>query len=296
MSKTIKSIKWTHLNIPTHEEKLILSTMKEMQNDYNFFDSKHITKLENKLKKICPKRPWLTPFHAFSMRRSHLRDNLITRHRHVLAKKEHIKELYDKNIDITDIARRYNYSPVATFRILLQARGITSKVKLSNITKFPDKHLGKYDQQQLQLAIDNDIISMPDHSPIIEAAEGFEVDLEAYLKSKFPNAPYKTQPDMVKEQTETMGRAIATPDIYFPKGIKINGRKIFWIDAKNFYGANISNIRGGLKKQVKRYNQLYGPGAVIFKYSYSIGLKHQFIMNHTNPDQRALLLSWDGKV
>jgi len=279
------SIKWENYSITYREESLIMAEVLKLQNDYNYFTSANMNKLAKILKRIVPRKKWITPLHVLSMRRSYLRNLILINHGYVFSKKTHIRELYDEGMSIVDIAKKYQYSPVMIFRILLQARGM-SKVIISKITIDPscelaNSYLSKRDKQELEDAIKNDIINLPDQSPIIDAADRFEVDLEKF----FDKYPHQTQEHMVKEQTLLYGKAIATPDLYFPDGVMVNGKKLFWIDAKNFYGANISNIRSSLVKQAKRYTQLYGAGAYIFKYSYSTGLTKAF-------GENVLLLGW----
>lgn len=289
----VPKLKWDSMYITQTEEKRIINTILNLQNDYSYFDSARINKLKTALKKILPNKPWFKEMHAMSLRRSYLRNRVMCLHHNILMQKSKIKEEYDAGTSILDIAKQYKFSPVATFRILLQARGITSKEKLKKMTKNPQDYLGERDQKELASAIEHDIISMPDHTPIIEAAEGYELDLESLFKQHTKN--YKTQQHLVDHQRETIGELIATPDLYFPNGVIINGKKLYWIDAKNFYGADTNNIRSGLKKQAKRYNQLYGQGAFIFKYSFSLSLRKNFLLNHPKWEQRALLLSWDGR-
>jgi len=279
---------WPNLSINYREESLILAEVLKLQNDYTYFSSANITKLEKILKRIMPRKKWITPLHALSMRRSYLRNQVLIKHKNIVAKKSHIKQLYDEGRTIVEIAKIYEYSPVMIFRILLLARGINSKVVISKITidpssEFASNYLSKRDKLELEDAIKNDIINLPDQSPIIDAADRFEVDVEACFE-KFPHV---TQEHMVKEQTTLYGKAIATPDLHFPEGVIINGVKVYWIDAKNFYGANINNIRSSLVKQAKRYTQLYGAGAYIFKYSYATSLTKAFGNN-------VLLLGWEA--
>ncbi|GIQ99971.1 MAG: hypothetical protein CM15mP8_1690 [Methanobacteriota archaeon] len=45
---------------------------------------------------------------------------------------------------------------------------------------------------------------------------------------------------MVSEQRIEHGRPINTPDILFLDHVEINGQPVAWIDAKHFYGADVS--------------------------------------------------------
>ncbi len=55
--------------------------------------------------------------------------------------------------------------------------------------------------------------------------------------------------------------------------VEINGVPISWIDAKHFYGANLSFPRKKTKKQVGRYVDEWGAGAVVYRHGFCAGLK-----------------------
>ena len=63
-----------------------------------------------------------------------------------------------------------------------------------------------------------------------------------------------------------------TPDIIFIKPVIINGKTVNWIDCKAYYGAWIihKDSRYGnsplnkIPKQIERYNNAYGQGAILF--------------------------------
>ena len=59
----------------------------------------------------------------------------------------------------------------------------------------------------------------------------------------------------------------------------INNKKINWIDAKNYYGANTTLIKKTIKKQMDKYNKEFGSGAIIFNLGYSSALNN-FIDNN----------------
>lgn len=208
---------------------------------------------------------------AVAIRRVMLRDKFIRRSYKLVHLKTIIRVMYtDEKKDILTIAKKLDYPPVTIFRTLLMARGMT-KNQIKRIVGDPDNYLGKRDLEQLRKAIAQDIISDPDNQPRLEAALEFERELEAkFIKKKIY---FKTQKQLAAEQKKSLGRAILTPDLYFPHGVKINGHIIYWMDAKNFYGGNSSYIRSGIQKQGDKYNHAYGPGAFVFKYGYSDHLK-----------------------
>jgi len=55
--------------------------------------------------------------------------------------------------------------------------------------------------------------------------------------------------------------------------VEINGVPVAWIDAKHFYGAGLSFQRKKTQKQVNRYAEEWGHGAIIYRHGFCDGLK-----------------------
>jgi hypothetical protein len=60
--------------------------------------------------------------------------------------------------------------------------------------------------------------------------------------------------------------------------LKINGENIAWIDAKNFYGANVSFTKKKTKKQMNRYIDEWGTGAIVYRHGFCDGLHIPAVM------------------
>jgi len=63
------------------------------------------------------------------------------------------------------------------------------------------------------------------------------------------------------------------PDFLILDDLWINGQKINWIDAKNFYGLNTQYLKKRIKHQTKKYLDVWGSGSIIFSLGFSSGLK-----------------------
>ena len=100
------------------------------------------------------------------------------------------------------------------------------------------------------------------------------MDLSKKYKIKF-----KTEKILIKEQTEKYGRPILTPDFLILNELFINNKKINWIDAKNYFGANTILIKKTINNQINKYNKEFGPGAIIFNLGYSSELINSFDNN-----------------
>jgi hypothetical protein len=74
-----------------------------------------------------------------------------------------------------------------------------------------------------------------------------------------------TQKVLVKKQKQIHGRAIATPDFYFEKGITLPGidEKIFWIDA------TLSPHTEKKSEQRDKYINHFGHGLIVYLKGHS---------------------------
>ena len=78
---------------------------------------------------------------------------------------------------------------------------------------------------------------------------------------------------MLKEQKQSEGRAIVTPDLLLLDDLRINGVPCAWIDAKHFFGADLRFPRKKTQKQVDRYVNEYGQGAIVYRHGFTESLK-----------------------
>lgn len=76
---------------------------------------------------------------------------------------------------------------------------------------------------------------------------------------------------------------LLTPDFVIPGGALVNGRRVFWVDAKDMPGVATPFVTAKLRKTLRKYAAAFGPGALV----YSGGLVDGF-------DPGALLL--DGSA
>ena len=63
-----------------------------------------------------------------------------------------------------------------------------------------------------------------------------------------------------------------TPDILFLDHVEINGQPVAWIDAQHFYGADVGFQRKKMLKQMMRYINEWGSGAIVFRHGFSENL------------------------
>ena len=171
------------------------------------------------------------------------------------------------NMDVLKLSEKYDLSPVSIIKLIFEKK---YNVKLSKIAK-NIKILNDYDKKQLYTATSNDAYYTLDQTNQQHDAINFEKKVEEFLIKN--NIKYSTQEQLAEEQIKKYGKAINTPDFFIKSEFSIDGKKIHWIDAKNFYGANIRFIKNKIIKQTKKYIDTYGDGCIVFNLGYNEMLK-----------------------
>ena len=177
-----------------------------------------------------------------------------------------INKLYKKGIKLSWISKKFDLSPILILKNIFSSRYSKENIKDFFYGKHLDK-LNEFDLEQLNFAKDNDIFNKVDQTEQLNNSKNFELKIHDFLiKNK---VKFKTEKELTKEQLEKYGKAISTPDFLILSDFYINDKKINWIDAKNFYGANTFLIKKNIQKQVPKYINEYGYGCIIFSLNFS---------------------------
>jgi hypothetical protein len=207
-----------------------------------------------------------------SIRGNEMRNHMMITHNRLLRSEKNIINDYKNGIDIIDLVKKYDGSPLNLLRIIFQKK---YNNKLTKLIKENNK-LDSSDSIQLKKAIQNDTYALINQDNILNKSLEFEKKIENILiinKIKF-----KTQEQLSNEQKKESGIATNTPDFLILNNLYINKNKINWIDAKNFYGSNLSFLIKKMIKQTKKYIKEWGPGAIIFNLSFNSKLKIEKIL------------------
>lgn len=280
MSESI-NIKIDQKALPIKYERKIANFMVTNFRHFRKLDQKEINKLESFVYKFNKgyKEYQVSTEKCLSIRSAYVKEHVIRNINKIISKIDVIKEEF-KSKDIIELSIKYQHPPVSLLKLIIsnhlmrkkkrKREGLPNKKQLKNILK---------SHEQFKLAEENDIFASTDQKECQENAERFERELEKYLKDK--NVKFKTQEDLTKEQIEEHGKAINTPDFLILSKLKVNGREINWIDAKNFYGANTFLVRKS-RKQFKRYTNEWGHGAAIYRYGFGSKLhfKKTMLINY----------------
>jgi hypothetical protein len=216
-----------------------------------------------------------------SIKSSYIKNKMIKRHPILLSRSKQIIRDYNNKLGVMNISKKYDGSPLNIMRIILGKSN--SKEKVKKIFNNP-KLLSDYDYEQFQLAKSNDIYALVDQKEIQNHSLDFEKKIQKYLESI--DVQFKTQEELVKEQMKLYGKPINTPDFLITSDLIINNKKINWIDAKNFYGSNISFVKKKIVEQTKKYLNTWGSGCIIFNLGFN--------SIYLDMDPQILFLSFDS--
>ena len=205
---------------------------------------------------------------ALSLRSALLQQKTDYSHGRLKYKAKSLFRLYNEGVSVVDLSKRFDFPPMNIFRIIL-AEKRWSKSRIKECLREPSK-MKKREQEEFEKAEAADRVSNVDQSETHSRADLFEEVLADWFESRGVNL--RRQNEMVSEQRLEHGRPINTPDILFLDHVEINGQPVAWIDAKHFYGADVSFQRKKMTKQMSRYIEEWGSGAVVYRHGFSENL------------------------
>lgn len=206
---------------------------------------------------------------ALSLRGALNQEKSVHSHGRLMRNSNQLCRRYNAGEGVLTLAKRFDAPPVNTFRAILTGRG-WSKNRIKETLK-DSKRLNKRDREEFNRAEEADKVSSVNQSETQSAAEVFEDILCAHFD--FLDIRFRRQEELLKEQKQTEGRAIVTPDLLLLDDLRINGVPCAWIDAKHFFGADLRFPRKKTQKQVDRYVKEYGQGAIVYRHGFTETLK-----------------------
>ena len=205
---------------------------------------------------------------ALSLRSALLQQKTVYSHGRLKSKAKSLSRLYHEGVSVVDLSKRFDFPPMNIFRVIL-AEKRWSKSRIKECLRDPSK-MKKREQEEFEKAESADRVSNVDQSETHTRADLFEEILADWFESR--GVRIRRQNEMVSEQRLEHGRPINTPDILFLDHVEINGQPVAWIDAKHFYGADVSFQRKKMSKQMSRYIEEWGSGAVVYRHGFSENL------------------------
>lgn len=257
------SIQWNTTPVKQRTERQACDLVM-IPGEWGFLDDEAVNGIGERLKKHN-----MSVDQGLSLRKALMQEKAVYGHYKMMNKSNTFLKRYENDESILQLSRRFDFPPVAIFRAILTARG-WSKVKIRDSLRSPDKLLSKRDAEEFRKAEEKDSVTNVDQGETAVRADLFEVVVENYLESL--GIKYRRQEELLSEQTKEHGRPLNTPDFLIMDDLKINGKSIAWIDAKNFYGANVSFAKKKTKKQMNRYIDEWGAGAIVYRHGFCEGM------------------------
>jgi hypothetical protein len=205
---------------------------------------------------------------ALSLRSALLQQKTVYSHGRLKSKSRELAKHYRAGTSIIELSQKYDFPPMNIFRVVLEAMG-WSKKKIKESLRDPSSMKSR-EREEFEAAEAADRVSNVDQSEVQVRADLFEDILADWFEEK--GVRLRRQPEMVKQQMTDHGRPIRTPDLLFLDHVYINGEPIAWIDAKHFYGADVDFQRKKMRKQMNRYIDEWGSGAIVFRHGFSENL------------------------
>ncbi len=205
---------------------------------------------------------------ALSLRSALLQQKTVYSHGRLKSRAKALFRLYNEGVSVVDLSKRFDFPPMNIFRVILTEKR-WSKSKIKECLRDPRK-MKKREREEFEKAEAADRVSNVDQSETHSRADLFEEVLADWFESR--GVKIRRQNEMVSEQRLKHGRPINTPDILFLDHVEINGQPVAWIDAKHFYGADVQFQRKKMAKQMSRYIEEWGSGAVVYRHGFSENL------------------------
>ncbi len=242
-------------------------------------ETKHLETIMAHLNKSLPQERQLTLSQMMSLRSLLATDNNMRVDSAVLKRAANVG-------DVERACRKYNVPPLMVLRTMLRDKGFDPR-GISDMLARPTLEW----KRQVEYASSHDSENAEKYVRALKNSLEFEAEVEKYLRHK--GIQFKTQEQLVVDQTASHGSPYCTPDFLLEKPYvvqveqdgKMTSRKIYWIDAKNYMLADVGFIVGSVRRQAEKYNSLIGPGAFLFSGGFARGIHVKDVV----------LLDWQGR-
>ena len=262
-SPQIIELEWITNGIPKSMQKSV-GELVCLPGEFGWLPEQRVSEIAEKIEHLS-----ISLEQALSLRSALNQEKSVYSHGRLMSRSNELKRRYDSGQGVLSLSKKFDAPPVNTFRAILTGRG-WSKNKIKEILKLPHK-LNKRDREEFKLAEENDKVSSVNQSETQSAAEIFEEVLCNYFSSL--GVRFRRQEELLKEQKKSEGRAVITPDLLLLDDVRINGIPCAWIDAKHFFGADLKFPKKKTQKQVDRYVNEYGQGAIVYRHGFCQSLE-----------------------
>jgi len=255
-------LSWRPEPVPLQAEERVASLVVK-RGDFGWLTDERVDEMAAALE-----NEKMTLEQALSLRSALLQQKTVYSHHKLRSKGKELARQYRGGASIVDLSKKYDFPPVNVFRVVLESMG-WSKKRIKESLRQPSS-MKQREREEFEAAEAVDRVSSVDQSETQVKADLFEDILADWFEQQ--GIRLRRQPEMVKEQSELLGRPVRTPDLLFLDHVYINDQPVAWIDAKHFYGSDVDFQRKKMKKQMNRYIEEWGSGAIMFRHGFSENL------------------------
>lgn len=255
-------LSWRPEPVPLQAEERVASLVVK-RGDFGWLTDERVDEMAAALE-----NEKMTLEQALSLRSALLQQKTVYSHHKLRSKGKELARQYREGASIVDLSKKYDFPPVNVFRVVLESMG-WSKKRIKESLRQPSS-MKQREREEFEAAEAIDRVSSVDQSETQVKADLFEDILADWFEQQ--GIRLRRQPEMVKEQSELLGRPVRTPDLLFLDHVYINDQPVAWIDAKHFYGSDVDFQRKKMKKQMNRYIEEWGSGAIMFRHGFSENL------------------------
>lgn len=256
-------LEWDTMSISESDEKAVADKIV-VKGCYGPLDEQQMAQIRNHIESTQ-----MTLSQAISLRSAYLQQKVMYRHEILQKQAQKFCNQYKQGCTILDLAKKNDQPPMNVFRTILAAMK-WSKAEIKNALRDPKK-FEERERNEFIAAESADVVSMVKQAEIHENSEIFEDVLAAWLEQK--GIRFVRQKQLETEQKEEFGTAMLTPDFLLLDQVDIEGVPCHWIDCKAFYGANLQFTIKKTKKQMARYINYWGSGAIVYLQGFSEAVK-----------------------
>lgn len=264
-------IEWPDKQLPISVHKRLIANIRASKN----YAPPHL--VEKQLTELA-KRYNVPVGLIVSLRQNYIKDYIIKNYPRMNKQMHKIAAEYNAGADILDLSNKYDFPPLNLLRGILLYNGY-SATDIYNVfagrgdlpvTVESAAKLSGRDTQQIMLAAEHDADNYFSQQEVLRRSQEYEDELVDLLRNA--GIQLKTQAELVAEQTATIGRAVATPDILFVDKVYINGVSVRWIDAKDMYYYQGTFLDDKIISQAAKYYEQWGIGAFCFHWGFREGI------------------------
>ncbi len=212
--------------------------------------------------------PAVTVEQALAIRNIVIKDKIVKGYARINTSIARIAEMYDRGDDILALSTRFDFPPLSLLRSIFMRLGYSTGALHSVFAnkKSPNTVLERRDVEQYKKAEKHDAESVISQQQAAVVAADNEKAFVDYVRGL--GIALQTQDSLTEQQMSDCGRAVLTPDILFMDEVYINGKRVHWIDYKDYIGTNVGFLLESNTKQAAKYMKEWGPGALCYHRSF----------------------------